>query len=179
MKNNFEEMYKPPFGSYKHQLGYYVVRPLDWCIIGKVNQDTGETVISACNNMLRTESKEEADMIANVFNKYFNLLEENKTLKKELSLYRLYIGEIPSHNHGKQLNPLEIIDDLIAENKSLKELTKDKSYCKTCEDNKFNQLEEWLIQVKEKRLYANDVYRFTAYAKVLNKIKELKGSNDD
>ena len=83
MKNIIEEKYTPPFASYKHQLGYYVVRPLNWCGIWKQDEKTGEMLIGACNSMLRVDSKEEAELIANTFNRFFDLLKENKKIEHQ------------------------------------------------------------------------------------------------
>lgn len=84
MKNIIEEKFTPPFASYKHQLGYYVVRPLNWCGIWKKDEETGEMLIGACNNMLRVDSKEDAELIADTFNRFFELLKENKILKENV-----------------------------------------------------------------------------------------------
>jgi len=40
--------------------------------------------------------------------------------------------------------------------------------------NEINRLEKWLKNRKEECKCNNDVYRFTAYCSVLNKLKEIK-----
>lgn len=141
MKNNFEERYNPPFGSYRHQLGYYVVRPLDWCIIGKVEQDTGETVIGACNSLLRAETKEDADMIASTFNKYFDLInmidEIKKYLRDEIGVANrdiLRIKNRVSELSGRSNGKTYLANEIVKNNTVIR--------CFECTLDKINEIEE-------------------------------------
>lgn len=72
------------------------------------------------------------------------------------------------------------IEKLQQENKQLKELTKDKSYCKECEFSKDSnvliELEKWLKEEAKDNSGWDDSYdmKATAYQSVLDKIQELK-----
>lgn len=73
-----EKRYNPPFGAFKHKLGVYVVRPIDW--EGAWDSDG---ILHEGNFMLNVPDKEEAEMIANTFNRFFELLKRNKKLELE------------------------------------------------------------------------------------------------
>lgn len=80
MNSNFEEIFNPPFASFKSSTGGYVVRPLDW--EGVWNPD-GELVSG--NAIVKCFDKEYADLIVDTFNRYFDLIRENKQLRNEVS----------------------------------------------------------------------------------------------
>lgn len=76
--NKIEERFNPPFAVFKNLVGNYVVRPLDW--EGIWNPD-GKLV--GGNSIVSCTIKEDAEMIADTFNRFFGLLKENKELKLE------------------------------------------------------------------------------------------------
>lgn len=80
MNSNFEERFNPPFASFKSLTGGYVVRPLEW--EGVWNPD-GELVSG--NAIVKCFDKEYADLIVDTFNRYFDLIKENKQLRNKVS----------------------------------------------------------------------------------------------
>lgn len=78
MKNKIEERFTPPFEYYKHAVSGYVVRPLNWAGIWK----DGFIFVSG-NVMLNCANEEDAKMIADTFNRFFELLKRNKELELE------------------------------------------------------------------------------------------------
>lgn len=76
MKNKIEERFDPPFAYYKHAVNGYVVRPLNWEGIWKDG-----FIFVGGNTMLHCDNEEDAKMIADTFNRFFELLKENKQLK--------------------------------------------------------------------------------------------------
>lgn len=78
MKNKIEERFDPPFAYYKHAVSGYVVRPLNWEGIWKDG-----FIFVGGNTMLNCDNEEDAKMIADTFNRFFELLKENKRLKLE------------------------------------------------------------------------------------------------
>lgn len=76
MNNKIEERFDPPFAYYKHAINGYVVRPLNWEGIWKDG-----FIFVAGNTMLNCSNEEDAKMIADTFNRFFELLKENKHLK--------------------------------------------------------------------------------------------------
>lgn len=97
MNSNFEERFNPPFTSFKSSTGGYVVRPLDW--EGVWNPD-GELVSG--NAIVKCFDKEYADLIVDTFNRYFDLIKENKELKQSLinqnKLVELYKHRLDTAN---------------------------------------------------------------------------------
>lgn len=77
MNNTIEERFNPPFAVYENLIGNYIVRPLDW--EGIWNPD-GKLV--GGNSIVSCPIKEDAEMIADTFNRFFKLLDENKELRK-------------------------------------------------------------------------------------------------
>ena len=78
MKNKIEDKFDPPFAYYKHAVSGYVVRPLNWEGIWK-----DEFIFVGGNTMLNCSDEEDAKIIADTFNRFFELLKENKQLKLE------------------------------------------------------------------------------------------------
>lgn len=76
MKNKIEERFDPPFAYYKHAVSGYVVRLLNWEGIWKDG-----FIFVGGNTMLSCSNEEDAKMIADTFNRFFELLKENKQLK--------------------------------------------------------------------------------------------------
>lgn len=76
MKNKIEERFDPPFAYYKHAISGYVVRPLNWEGIWKDG-----FIFVGGNTMLNCDNEEDAKMIADTFNRFFELLKENKQLR--------------------------------------------------------------------------------------------------
>lgn len=79
MNNKIEERFDPPFAYYKHAINGYVVRPLNWEGIWKDG-----FIFVGGNTMLHCDNKEDAEMIADTFNRFFELLKEIKAIKKYL-----------------------------------------------------------------------------------------------
>lgn len=77
MNNKIEKRFNPPFVVYENLIGNYIVRPLDW--EGIWNPD-GKLV--GGNSIVSCTIKEDAEMIADTFNRFFKLLDENKELRK-------------------------------------------------------------------------------------------------
>lgn len=78
MKNKIEERFDPPFAVFENVVGNYIVRPLSW--EGIWNPD-GKLVDG--NSIVSCPIKEDAEMVCDTFNRFFELLEENKQLKLE------------------------------------------------------------------------------------------------
>lgn len=78
MNNKIEERFNTPFAVFENLLGNYIVRPLDW--EGIWNPD-GKLVSG--NSIVSCPIKEDAEMVCDTFNRFFELLEENKQLKLE------------------------------------------------------------------------------------------------
>lgn len=76
MNNKIEERFDPPFAYYKHAINGYVVRPLNWEGIWK-----NGFIFVGGNIMLSCDNEEDAKMIADTFNRFFELLKENKQLR--------------------------------------------------------------------------------------------------
>ncbi len=76
MNNKIEERFDPPFAYYKHAVSGYVVRPLNWEGIWKDG-----FIFAGGNTMLNCDNEEDAKMIVDTFNRFFELLKENKQLK--------------------------------------------------------------------------------------------------
>ena len=76
MNNKIEERFDPPFAYYKHTISGYVVRPLNWEGIWKDG-----FIFVGGNTMLSCDNEEDAKMIADTFNRFFELLKENKQLR--------------------------------------------------------------------------------------------------
>lgn len=76
MKNKIEERFDPPFAVFENVVGNYIVRPLSW--EGIWNPD-GKLV--GGNSIVSCPIKEDAEMVCDTFNRFFELLEENKQLK--------------------------------------------------------------------------------------------------
>ncbi len=76
MNNKIEERFDPPFAYYKHAVSGYVVRPLNWEGIWK-----DRFIFVGGNTMLSCDNEEDAKMIADTFNRFFELLKENKQLR--------------------------------------------------------------------------------------------------
>ena len=76
MNNKIEERFNTPFAVFENLLGNYIVRPLDW--EGIWNPD-GKLVSG--NSIVSCPIKEDAEMICDTFNRFFELLKENKQLK--------------------------------------------------------------------------------------------------
>ena len=76
MNNKIEERFNTPFAVFENLLGNYIVRPLDW--EGIWNPD-GKLV--GGNSIVSCPIKEDAEMICDTFNRFFELLKENKQLK--------------------------------------------------------------------------------------------------
>jgi len=81
---NIEERYDPPFTYCKHALGGYVVRPLNWEGIWKDG-----FVLVGGSSILKCDNEEDAKMMADTFNKYFDLIRENQKLKKVIKRIKL------------------------------------------------------------------------------------------
>ncbi len=88
MNNRIEERFNPPFAVFENTMGNYVVRPLDW--EGIWNPD-GKLI--GGNAIVSCPMKEDADMIADTFNRFFELLNENKSLKQEIDDLEMQIGD--------------------------------------------------------------------------------------
>ena len=73
-----EDRFNTPFAVFENLLGNYIVRPLDW--EGIWNPD-GKLV--GGNSIVSCPIKEDAEMICDTFNRFFELLKENKRLKLE------------------------------------------------------------------------------------------------
>ena len=71
-----EDRFNTPFAVFENLLGNYIVRPLDW--EGIWNPD-GKLVSG--NSIVSCPIKEDAEMICDTFNRFFELLKENKQLK--------------------------------------------------------------------------------------------------
>ena len=71
MNNKIEERFDPPFAYYKHAVSGYVVRPLNWEGIWK-----DRFIFVGGNTMLSCDNEEDAKMIADTFNRFFELLKE-------------------------------------------------------------------------------------------------------
>lgn len=78
MKNKIEERFDPPFAVFENVVGNYIVRPLSW--EGIWNPD-GKLV--GGNSIVSCPIKEDAEIVCDTFNRFFELLEENKQLKLE------------------------------------------------------------------------------------------------
>lgn len=78
MKNKIEERFDPPFAVFENVVGNYIVRPLSWEGIWNPN---GKLV--GGNSIVSCPIKEDAEMVCDTFNRFFELLEENKQLKLE------------------------------------------------------------------------------------------------
>lgn len=76
MKNKIEERFDPPFAVFENVVGNYIVRPLSWEGIWNPN---GKLV--GGNSIVSCPIKEDAEMVCDTFNRFFELLEENKQLK--------------------------------------------------------------------------------------------------
>lgn len=88
MNNKIEERFDPPFAYYKHAVSGYVVRPLNWEGIWKDG-----FIFAGGNTMLNCDNEEDAKMIVDTFNRFFELLEENKYLKQEIDDLEMQIGD--------------------------------------------------------------------------------------
>lgn len=88
MNNKIEERFDPPFDVFENVVGNYVVRPLNW--EGIWNPD-GKLV--GGNSIVSCPIKEDAEMICDTFNRFFELLEENKYLKQEIDDLEMQIGD--------------------------------------------------------------------------------------
>ncbi len=114
MKNKIEERFDPPFAYYKHAVSGYVVRPLNWEGIWKDG-----FIFVGGNTMLNCDNEENAKMIADTFNRFFELLKENKRLKLEnqkldncLTEYTsLYIEELKKNQRA--LEYIETQDNFV------------------------------------------------------------------
>lgn len=78
MNNKIEERFDPPFAVFENVVGNYIVRPLSWEGIWNPN---GKLV--GGNSIVSCPIKEDAEMVCDTFNRFFELLEENKQLKLE------------------------------------------------------------------------------------------------
>ena len=76
MNNKIEERFNTPFAVFENLLGNYIVRPLDWEGIWSPD---GKLVSG--NSIVSCPIKEDAEMICDTFNRFFELLKENKQLK--------------------------------------------------------------------------------------------------
>lgn len=76
MNNTIEERFNSPFAVYETLVGNYIVRPLDWAGIWSPD---GKLV--GGNSIVSCSIKGDAEMIADTFNRFFELLKENKHLK--------------------------------------------------------------------------------------------------
>lgn len=88
MNNKIEERFDPPFDVFENVVGNYVVRPLNW--EGIWNPD-GKLV--GGNSIVSCPIKEDVEMICDTFNRFFELLEENKYLKQEIDDLEMQIGD--------------------------------------------------------------------------------------
>lgn len=88
MKNKIEERFDPPFAVFENVVGNYIVRPLNW--EGIWNPD-GKLV--GGNSIVSCPIKEDAEMVCDTFNRFFELLEENKYLKQEIDDLEMQIGD--------------------------------------------------------------------------------------
>lgn len=88
MNNKIEERFDPPFDVFENVVGNYVVRPLNW--EGIWNPD-GKLV--GGNSIVSCPIKEDTEMICDTFNRFFELLEENKYLKQEIDDLEMQIGD--------------------------------------------------------------------------------------
>lgn len=79
MKNVIEERFNPPFAVFENLVGNYIVRPLDW--EGIWNPD-GKLV--GGNSIVSCPIKEDAEMIADTFNRFFKMLDVVNQLNKEI-----------------------------------------------------------------------------------------------
>ncbi|MCI9434756.1 MAG: hypothetical protein HFI86_05760 [Bacilli bacterium] len=114
MKNKIEDRFDPPFAYYKHAINGYVVRPLNWEGIWKDG-----FIFVGGNTMLHCDNEEDAKMIADTFNRFFELLKENKQLKLDnqkldscLTEYTtLYKEELEKNR--KALEYIEVQDNFV------------------------------------------------------------------
>lgn len=79
MNNKIEERYRPPFAVFKHRSNTYVIRPLDW-----EGAWDSSWVLQDGDFILNVKDKDTAEMIANTFNRFFELSKEIKDIKKYL-----------------------------------------------------------------------------------------------
>lgn len=87
-----EDRFDPPFEYYKHAVSGYVVRPFNWEGIWKDG-----FIFVGGNTMLSCDSEEDAKMIADTFNRFFELLKENKHLKDERNYL---LDELEKYKNG-------------------------------------------------------------------------------
>lgn len=92
MNNKIEERFDPPFAYYKHAVSGYVVRPLNWEGIWKDG-----FIFVGGNIMLSCDNEEDAKTITDTFNRFFELLKENKQLKSERNYL---LDELEKYKNG-------------------------------------------------------------------------------
>lgn len=92
MNNKIEERFDPPFAVFENIVGNYIVRPLNW---GGIWNPDGKLV--GGNTMLNCDNEEDAKMIADTFNRFFELLKENKQLKSERNYL---LDELEKYKNG-------------------------------------------------------------------------------
>ena len=86
-----EDRFDPPFAYYKHAVSGYVVRPLNWEGIWKDG-----FIFVGGNTILNCTNEEDAKMIADTFNRFFELLKENKQLKLDNQKLEYCLNEYTS-----------------------------------------------------------------------------------
>lgn len=86
-----EDRFNTPFAVFENLLGNYIVRPLDW--EGIWNPD-GKLV--GGNSIVSCPIKEDAEMICDTFNRFFELLKENKQLKLDNQKLEYCLNEYTS-----------------------------------------------------------------------------------
>lgn len=86
-----EDRFDPSFVYYKHAVSEYVVRPLNWEGIWKDG-----FIFVGGNTILNCTNEEDAKMIADTFNRFFELLKENKQLKLDNQKLEYCLNEYTS-----------------------------------------------------------------------------------
>lgn len=110
-----EDRFDPPFEYYKHAVSGYVVRPLNWEGIWKDG-----FIFVGGNTMLNCDNEEDAKMIADTFNRFFELLKENKQLKLDNQKLDSCLTEYTSkyrEESNRREKALEINEKIIEEYK--------------------------------------------------------------
>ena len=108
MNNTIEERFNPPFAVYENLVGNYIVRPIDW--EGIWNPD-GKLV--GGNSIVGCPIKEDAEMIADTFNRFFKLQE---SVKKSLEINEKLIQEYKiqyGNQESKLLLALETQNEIL------------------------------------------------------------------
>lgn len=83
MNNKIEERFNPPFAVFENLVGNYIVRPLEW--EGIWNPD-GKLV--GGNSIVCCPIKEDAEMIADAFNRFFDQKKQLEVSKSKLLLLK-------------------------------------------------------------------------------------------